>query len=91
MSDEQTASSPAAVTFMGSDNQAGAHPKILDALASASSGLVSAYGEGSLTEGLNHRFSEIFEVDFGGEAWLRYCVLASAWDRCGVLVIVERS
>ena len=63
MSDEQTANSPPAVTFMGSDNQAGAHPKILDALASASSGLVSAYGEDSLTESLNHRFSEIFEVD----------------------------
>ena len=63
MSDEQTASSPPAVTFMGSDNQAGAHPKVLDAMVSGSSGLVSAYGEDRLTEGLTRRFSEIFEIE----------------------------
>ena len=63
MSDEQTVSSPPAVTFMGSDNQAGAHPKVLDAMVSASSGLVSAYGEDRLTEGLTRRFSEIFEIE----------------------------
>jgi threonine aldolase len=63
MSDEQTVSSPTAVTFMGSDNQAGAHPKVLDAMVSASSGLVSAYGEDRLTEGLTRRFSEIFEIE----------------------------
>ena len=63
MSDEQTVSSPPAVTFMGSDNQAGAHPKVLDAMVSGSSGLVSAYGEDRLTEGLTRRFSEIFEIE----------------------------
>ena len=48
---------------MGSDNQAGTHPKILEALALASNGLVSAYGEDSLSETLNARFSDIFETD----------------------------
>ena len=41
--------------FMGSDNQAGAHPAILEALALASDGLASAYGEDSLSETLNAR------------------------------------
>ena len=48
---------------MGSDNQAGAHPKILEALALASDGLASAYGEDSLSETLHSRVSDIFETD----------------------------
>ena len=48
---------------MGSDNQAGAHPAILEALALASDGLASAYGEDSLSETLHSRVSDIFETD----------------------------
>lgn len=67
MSDEQSAGraaeAPQKTTFMGSDNQAGAHPAILEALALASDGLASAYGEDSLSETLNARVSDIFETD----------------------------
>ena len=63
MSDEQKAGGPPAVTFMGSDNQAGAHPKILEALASASTGSDSAYGEDSLTANVKHRLNEVFETE----------------------------
>ena len=67
MSEEQSAGraaeAPQKTTFMGSDNQAGAHPAILEALALASDGLASAYGEDSLSETLNARVSDIFETD----------------------------
>jgi len=67
VSEEQSAGraaeAPQKTTFMGSDNQAGAHPAILEALALASDGLASAYGEDSLSETLNARVSDIFETD----------------------------
>lgn len=46
-----------------SDNTAGAHPKILAALAAANDGAVMPYGNDDLTRRVEARISEIFERD----------------------------
>lgn len=46
-----------------SDNWAGAHPKIMAALARANDGAVASYGGDALTKRVEARFSEIFERD----------------------------
>lgn len=46
-----------------SDNTAGAHPKILAALAAANDGAVMPYGNDELTRRVERRISEIFERD----------------------------
>lgn len=67
MSNEQSGegaqSNPKKTIFMGSDNQAGAHPAIIEALALASEGSASAYGEDCLSEAIEARVSEIFETN----------------------------
>ena len=47
----------------GSDNQAGVHPEILDALARANAGSAPAYGADELTQKIEARFAAIFERD----------------------------
>lgn len=44
--------------FFGSDNQAGIHPKVLAALAAASPGFASSYGDDPLTREAEARWSE---------------------------------
>ena len=56
--DKQTAET----IYLGSDNQAGAHPKILEALAKASEGMANAYSEDALSETVSQRFEEVFET-----------------------------
>ena len=46
----------------GSDNVTGIAPEIMAALEAANSGGVASYGEDAMTEGLNARFSELFET-----------------------------
>lgn len=46
-----------------SDNVSGAAPEILDALVAANAGDTAPYGADPLSEGLNARFSELFETD----------------------------
>ncbi|WP_110589766.1 threonine aldolase family protein [Microbacterium suaedae] len=43
-----------------SDNYAGAHPEVLEALAAANAGHVSAYGDDPYTEALRARFVDLF-------------------------------
>ncbi len=45
----------------GSDNGAGAHPKIVEALMAASTGSVPAYGNDELTLRVEHQLAELFE------------------------------
>ena len=45
----------------GSDNGAGAHPKIIEALMAASGGSVPAYGNDALTLRVEHQLAELFE------------------------------
>lgn len=47
----------------GSDNGAGAHPNIVEALMEASSGSVPAYGNDDLSLRVEHRLNELFERD----------------------------
>ena len=47
----------------GSDNAAGVHPLILESLARASAGNVSAYGEDALSKRVDKRFSDLFECE----------------------------
>ncbi|SIQ39817.1 L-threonine aldolase [Rhizobium sp. RU20A] len=49
--------------IFSSDNWAGAHPAISDALAAAASGYSPAYGAGEIDRRVTARFSEIFERD----------------------------
>jgi len=46
-----------------SDNTAGVHPSILEAMEAANSGRASSYGADDITKRLVRRFSEIFERD----------------------------
>jgi threonine aldolase len=46
-----------------SDNEAPAHPAIMEALAEANAGFATAYSEDRYSRRLNERFSEIFETD----------------------------
>jgi threonine aldolase len=46
-----------------SDNVAGAHPDILDALAACNEGLAPSYGNDDHTRALNEAFSTLFETD----------------------------
>ena len=57
------AAHPDAGILVGSDNQAGAHPKVLQALTAASSGLVPAYGEDALSDRVTQRLSALFETE----------------------------
>ncbi len=45
----------------GSDNQAGAHPDILDALIRANTGMASGYGNDALTRRAEERINSLFE------------------------------
>ena len=47
----------------GSDNGAGAHPKIIEALSEASIGAAPAYGSDELTLRVENRLTELFERD----------------------------
>lgn len=47
--------------FFASDNWAGAHPKINEALARNSAGFCPAYGAGELDQSVNAKFDEMFE------------------------------
>lgn len=49
--------------LFGSDNWAGAAPEIIDAIARANDGRVSAYGNDPLSAAVEKKFSEIFERD----------------------------
>ena len=44
----------------GSDNQSGAHPRVLEAIAAANAGHVTAYGDDSFTERAAALFEELF-------------------------------
>ena len=55
-----TVSSDDTIHF-GSDNQAGAHPDILDALIRANTGAVSGYGNDALTQRVEERINALFE------------------------------
>jgi threonine aldolase len=46
-----------------SDNAAGVAPAILDAMSRANAGFAVAYGDDPLTQGLERRFSELFDRD----------------------------
>ncbi len=46
-----------------SDNEAPAHPAILEALAEANQGFATAYSEDRYSNRLNERFSEVFDTD----------------------------
>ncbi len=47
--------------FFASDNWAGAHPKIAEALSASAGGYEPAYGNGSLDAKVQQRFADIFE------------------------------
>ncbi len=49
--------------FLGSDNQAGAHPSVLDAVARVSSGHAPAYGADDETARAERLIREVFETD----------------------------
>ncbi len=49
-------------TLIGSDNQAGIHPTILQAISDASVGGASAYGEDALSQRIAAQISEVFET-----------------------------
>jgi threonine aldolase len=48
------------LTLFASDNYAGAHPAVLDAVAAANSGWAQAYGDDAWTARLRERLSELF-------------------------------
>ena len=50
-------------TYLASDNQAGAHPDVLDAVSRNASGLTPPYGEDPLTLGVQRRLQDLFETD----------------------------
>jgi threonine aldolase len=47
----------------GSDNAAGIHPKIVESIASASTGTAPAYGADRLTESVENQLADIFECE----------------------------
>ena len=47
--------------FFASDNWAGAHPKVCEALAAHAGGFAAAYGASELDKKVGERFSEVFE------------------------------
>ena len=62
----------------GSDNGAGAHPLILEALLDASQGSVAAYGNDDLTADVERQLAELFDCDITvllvGTGTAAYCV-----------------
>ena len=60
-----SAGAGASLTSFASDNHAGAHPAVLEALAAANAGWAPAYGEDAWTERLRRRLREML----GGEAF----------------------
>lgn len=47
--------------MFGSDNLAGAHPRIVEAVARYNGGFAAAYGEDELTKRIEHRIADLFE------------------------------
>lgn len=47
----------------GSDNLAGVHPRVLEAIARVAGGTAPAYGEDAMTTRVERRFAELFERD----------------------------
>lgn len=50
-------------TYLASDNQAGAHPSVLEAVARHSAGRVPAYGDDAITQSVVTRIQALFETD----------------------------
>lgn len=59
----ELAPSKGPTVLLGSDNQAGAHPAILNAITLASEDLVPAYGEDALSERVADSFNNLFETE----------------------------
>ena len=59
--DKQTPDVPTYPVYFGSDNQAGAHPQILEALTSANTGMAYGYGNDALTQRVEERINTLFE------------------------------
>jgi threonine aldolase len=54
---------PAPERSFASDNSAGVHPEVLEALAAANHGHALAYGDDDLTRAVEGRFRELFDAD----------------------------
>jgi threonine aldolase len=54
---------PAPERSFASDNSAGVHPAVMEALAAANRGHALAYGDDDLTRAVERRFRELFEAD----------------------------
>lgn len=63
--------------WLGSDNQSGIHPKVLESLSSANRGPAVAYGEDTLT----HQAIEAFRDNFGGDTTVLF-----TWNGTGANV-----
>ncbi len=63
--------------WLGSDNQSGIHPKVLEALVSANSGPAVAYGADTLTE----TAVDLFKAHFGGDTTVLF-----TWNGTGANV-----
>ena len=73
---------PAPVTSFASDNAAGVHPAVMEALVAANRGSALAYGADEWTRRLDLRFSELFDRDV---------VVALCWGGTGANVVALQS
>ena len=85
---------PSPVHSFASDNSAGVHPKVMEALQRANSGHALAYGADRFTEAANRRFDELFgrPVDvfytWGGTG-ANVMALASMWRPGGSVICTD--
>ncbi|KQZ14455.1 threonine aldolase [Mesorhizobium sp. Root554] len=80
--------------FFASDNWAGVHPAIADALSANSTGFSAAYGNGELDKAVAERFNEIFErevaVFFVATGTAANVLSLAAYNRPGGIVFCHR-
>jgi threonine aldolase len=80
--------------FFASDNWAGVHPQIAEALSRHSSGFASAYGTSDLDRAVERRFNEIFErevaVYFVGTGTAANSLALAAINRPGGVTLCQR-
>src|SRR5690606_460814 len=77
-----------------SDNWAGAHPAVSEALAAHAHGFHQAYGEGELDRKVEQRFCEIFERDvavfFVGTGTAANALSMALLNRPGGVILAHR-
>lgn len=80
--------------FFASDNWAGVHPAIADALSANSTGFSAAYGNGELDKAVAKRFNEIFErevaVFFVATGTAANVLSLAAYNKPGGIVFCHR-